>query len=61
MLNNFEQVWQKKFAEQAQAKMECYHTITLASLIEKEAQVPEERAMIAGDTKSLECRYAVAD
>jgi len=49
MLNNFEQVWQKKFAEQAQAKnWSVYHTITLASLIEKEAQVPEERAMIAG-------------
>ncbi len=49
MLNSFEQLWQKKYAGQAQAKnWSAYQTITIASLIEREAQVPEERTVIAG-------------
>ncbi len=49
MLGNFAAVWDKNFAEQAETKqMSVGKTIIIASLIEREALVPEERKRIAG-------------
>lgn len=49
MLTDFVNVWDKEFAAQAQQKqMSVRDTIIIASLIEREAQVPEERQRIAG-------------
>jgi UPF0755 protein len=49
MLQNFAQVWEKDFADQAQAKnMDIYETTILASLIEEEAMHDDERRTISG-------------
>jgi len=49
MLANFSAVWDKEYAAQAAARqMSVRNTIIVASLIEREAQVPEERKTIAG-------------
>jgi UPF0755 protein len=49
MLARFASVWEQEYATQAAAKqMSLRQVITVASLIEREAQVPEERARIAG-------------
>lgn len=49
MLNNFNVIWDKNFARQAQAKnMDMYQVITLASMIEKEAKLGSERKTISG-------------
>ncbi|MEN6460235.1 MAG: endolytic transglycosylase MltG [Syntrophomonas sp.] len=49
MLKNFDKVWNTNFAGQAQAKnIDMYQTITLASMIEKEARLGSERKTISG-------------
>jgi len=49
MLNNFAMVWNKSFAAQAaDKKLSTRNTIIIASLIEREARIPEERQRIAG-------------
>jgi len=49
ILNNFKNVWEKEFAGQAcTSNMNIKEIITLASLIEKEAMIDEERKTIAG-------------
>lgn len=49
MLENFDTLWKEKLAPQAEAKgMSLYETLIIASMIEKEAMVAEERAIIAG-------------
>lgn len=53
MLNNFEQVWNQQFASQAKAQnYGVYDTVILASLIEKEARVANERPIISGVIKN---------
>jgi len=50
MLNRFDEVvWEELFKENENAaQLSLHEVITLASLIEREAQVPEERPLIAG-------------
>ncbi|MCX5780340.1 MAG: endolytic transglycosylase MltG, partial [Firmicutes bacterium] len=49
MLESFASVWQQDYAAQAATKkMKVGQVITVASLIEREARVPEERKRIAG-------------
>ncbi len=49
MLKTFDEVWNQEFASLAEAEgMTVFQTITLASMIEKEARFDEERARIAG-------------
>lgn len=49
MLTDFAKVWEQEFAAQAQQRqISVRDTIIIASLIEREAQVPEERQRIAG-------------
>jgi len=49
MLKNFEKIWYKEFAQQAEKKNKSvYDVITLASMVEKEAMIAEERPRIAG-------------
>lgn len=47
MLNNFNKVWQENFAKEAKGKS-IYQIITIASMIEREAVIPSERARISG-------------
>ena len=49
MLTRFEQVWKTRFeAEARQQGRSVYEVVTLASLVEKEARIDEERPIIAG-------------
>jgi len=49
MLERFDMVWKNNFAEQAQLKnLKLKDAIIIASLVEREARVPEERKRIAG-------------
>lgn len=49
MLKRFAGVWNEEFADQAAQKgMSVNEVITIASLIEREAQVPSERTRISG-------------
>lgn len=49
MLTRFDRVWDDNFKSQAQARqLQVGRVITVASLIEREAQVAEERRRIAG-------------
>jgi UPF0755 protein len=49
MLNNFAAVWNKEYAAQVSAKNFNIHNImVIASLIEREARIPEERKKISG-------------
>lgn len=49
MLANFSAVWKEQFAAQAEQKnLSVMDTVIVASLIEREARVPEERERIAG-------------
>lgn len=49
MLGSFDQIWKQELASQARAqKRSVYETVILASLIEKEARVAEERPIISG-------------
>ncbi len=53
MLKNFEQVWDKRFAAEAKSqKLGVYDTVILASLVEKEARVANERPIISGVIKN---------
>jgi UPF0755 protein len=49
MLASFDQMWNKEYAEQAASKqLSVRYIITVASLIEREAKIPEERTRISG-------------
>jgi UPF0755 protein len=49
MLKNFEKVWNQEFAGTASQKnMSVYKTVTIASMVEREARVNSERKTIAG-------------
>jgi UPF0755 protein len=49
MVRRFEQVWQPEWDDALRARGLTRHEgVTLASIVEKEAKVPEERPMIAG-------------
>ncbi len=49
MLGNFQKLWAREFEQQAQAQdMDVYDTIIIASMIEKEAMVDNERKVISG-------------
>ena len=49
MLNNFALVWNKSYAGQARdKKLSTRNIVIVASLIEREARIPEERKRIAG-------------
>ncbi len=49
MLDSFSQMWDKEYAEQAALKNSSVrYIITIASLIEREARIPEERTRISG-------------
>ncbi|MGE5417035.1 MAG: endolytic transglycosylase MltG [Acidobacteriota bacterium] len=49
MLKRFDQVWDERFAKTVEEKnLDIYQVITMASLVEKEAKVENERARIAG-------------
>jgi UPF0755 protein len=48
MLDKFRQVYDERFAQRVAAqKLSRHQLVTLASLVEKEARMPEERALIA--------------
>ena len=49
MLNQFDQLWNQKYAKLAKDRgMSLQETLTIASLIEREAKVPQERETISG-------------
>ncbi|MDD4550090.1 MAG: endolytic transglycosylase MltG [Syntrophomonadaceae bacterium] len=49
MLTRFARVWEENLAEQAQGKnISTYETVILASMIEREAMVKDERKIISG-------------
>jgi UPF0755 protein len=49
MLDNFATVWNKEYAEQVSVKkLSPHNVIVIASLIEREARIPEERMRISG-------------
>ena len=49
MLERFSVIWNQEFADQAlQKDMPIHEVLTIASLIEREARVPSERARISG-------------
>ncbi|MEA1961865.1 MAG: endolytic transglycosylase MltG [Bacillota bacterium] len=49
MLDRFENVWEQELADQAEAKgITVQEAVTIASLIEREAMVAEERSIISG-------------
>ncbi|SHG81310.1 UPF0755 protein [Thermosyntropha lipolytica DSM 11003] len=47
MLQNFANIWERDFAREAEGKS-IYQIVTIASMVEREAVVPSERARIAG-------------
>lgn len=49
MLDNFDTVWKDKLVAQAEKKgMSLYETLIIASMIEKEAMIADERPIISG-------------